>query len=105
LEGTWKSNKDDLQAISSSAIVLDFQASSVNIVASYQTEPVRMEVLLDDSYISAENAGDDVEFEDGIAFVNIDEARLYDVVNKNHDRHVLRLNVREGFTFNAFTFG
>src|SRR3989344_2652951 len=105
LDGTWLSNEDNLEAKSSGVIALDFTAASVNIVADALDKPVMMEVLLDGQYITEDQAGDDVEFDDGKAFVIIDEPRLYNVVDADVMNAELKLKVSQGFTFNAFTFG
>src|SRR3989344_3382449 len=105
LDGTWLSNEDNLEAKSSGVLALDFTAASVNIVADALDKPVMMEVLLDGQYITEDQAGDDVEFDDGKAFVIIDEPRLYNVVDADVMNAELKLKVSQGFTFNAFTFG
>ncbi|MEE9612715.1 MAG: hypothetical protein V3W19_15795, partial [Desulfatiglandales bacterium] len=86
------------------SIVLDFTASNVNIVADIET-PVILEVLIEGEYISREQAGDDVVFEDGKAFVLVDTARLYNVVRGEYGIFELKLTTTKGFSFNAFTFG
>jgi len=105
LDGTWKANPDDLQAQDSSSIVLDFTAISVNIVADSLSDPIEMEVLINDLPISKEQAGDDVEFKDNKAFIKVDEPRLYNVVRGTYGDYKLTLKVEKDFFFNAFTFG
>jgi len=102
LVGEWFSDKENLAAEGKASIVLSFSAASVNIVADGNTA---MEVKIDGEYVSAEQAGDDVQFVNGKAFVTVDEPRLYNVVRGVHRRHVLTLTVSKEFTFNAFTFG
>src|SRR3989344_6119927 len=103
LDGTWKANNDNLEAIGDSLIVLSFTASSANIVAD-SLEDNEMEVLIGDSYISKEQAGSDVEFKDGKSFVKITEPRLYNLFDGEYGDYKLTLKVKEGFSFNAFTF-
>ena len=51
LEGNWKSNPDDLELISENGLILlNFMASSVNIVANNLENPVEIEVLIDGKY-------------------------------------------------------
>ena len=106
LEGSWQSNTDNLEAKEdSAAIVLDFLASSVNIVAENLEEAVEMEVFIDGKYVSKEQAGNDVQFDGEKSFVVVDEPQLYNVFDGDHGRYNLKLVVEEGFTFHAFTFG
>tara|TARA_Y100000034_G_C6879393_1_gene402683 strand:+ start:839 stop:1267 length:429 start_codon:yes stop_codon:yes gene_type:complete len=101
LQGTWKSNPDDLKSIEEGSIILGFSASSVNIVASGNN----MEVLINDKPISKEQAGSDVKFKNGRAIIEVNEPRLYNVFNGNYGNYKLTLNVQKDFKFNAFTFG
>jgi len=65
-----------------------------------------LEVYIDGVYVSEEQAGDDVEFEGGKAFVLIDEPRLYNLIRGDYGSYTLKLSTGStGFTFNAFTFG
>jgi thiol-disulfide isomerase/thioredoxin len=105
LEGSWHSNSDNLEAKDSASIILNFLASSVNIVADNLQEPVEMEVFINEKYVSEEQAGTDVQFEGEKAFVVVNEPRLYNVFNGNYGEYTLKLNIKEGFTFHAFTFG
>ncbi len=105
LDGIWKSNSDNLQSQGASSITLQFTASSANIVADSLNKPLEMEVMIDDNYLTAEQAGSDVEFKDGRSFILVDEPRLYNVFNGNYGDYKLTLKVKENFSFNAFTFG
>lgn len=105
LEGQWHSNKDNLEAKEENAsIVLNYLAKSVNIVA--MDGNAELEVFIDDSYINPETAGDDIQFDGERAFIDINEPRLYNVVDGNYERHTLKLTTNTlGFSFHAFTFG
>lgn len=105
LEGLWHSNKDNLEAKGEGAsIVLDYLAHKVNIVA--MDGEVELEVFIDGSYVTPEMAGADVKFDGERAFIDIDEPRLYNVVDGDYERHTLKLVVSSpGFAFHAFTFG
>ena len=67
--------------------------------------PVEMEVSIDSAPTTISDSGQDVKFEDGKAIVEVDEARLYNVYDGEYGKKLLRLDVQEGFRFNAFTFG
>jgi thiol-disulfide isomerase/thioredoxin len=105
LKGKWKSNADDLTSIGSGEIVLNFLASSVNIVTGPIPQTQKIQVLINDKPIKKEQAGSDVSFEGDKAFITINNPQLYNVVNGNHGKYKLTLVVEEGFNFNAFTFG
>ena len=106
LQSSWHSNADNLEAKEdSAAIILDFLAGSVNIVADNLEEAVEMEVFIDGLYVSKEQAGEDVQFDGEKAFVIVDKPQLYNVFDGDHGEYNLKLVVKEGFTFHAFTFG
>tara|TARA_B100002003_G_C13726434_1_gene363302 strand:- start:77 stop:580 length:504 start_codon:yes stop_codon:yes gene_type:complete len=108
LDGKWLNNKDDLRAQDNelASIILKFKAKSANIVATTETEPAILEVFIDDEYVKEEIAGDDVQFEDGKAFIIINEPRLYNVIRDRNKRYNLKLTTTsKEFSFNAFTFG
>ena len=107
LEGKWKSNPDNLQLIDNTgSITLKFVAGSVNIVADSLSSPIIMEVKINDIYISKEQAGSDVIFDNSKSYINIDNPQLYNIVDGEYKNDVLKLIITEGdFTFNAFTFG
>ena len=106
LEGSWKSNEDNLQATEEeSSIVLDFTAGNVNIVANTLSEPLELEVFINDEYLKEEQAGTDVKFEGGKAFILINKPQLYNVIKGVYGNYKLTLKTQKDFTFNAFTFG
>lgn len=107
LDGKWQSNEDNLQAKADNAsIILKFTAASANIVANTISEPVKLEVFVEDKYIQKEQAGADIKFENGKAYALIDTPRLYNVFEGKHGTYTLRLSADSaGFNFNAFTFG
>jgi len=69
---------------------MDFRASKVNIVAEPFKENVVMKVTVGDGLIST---------------IDVDGPRLYNVYDGGYGSYNLRLDVSEGFSFNAFTFG
>lgn len=105
LEGKWKSNPDNLETAENAKIILDFTASEVNIVAGKVEKELKLEVLINERFISKEQAGADVEFENGKSFVLIKEPRLYNLVDGDYGNYKLTLRAEKGFSFNAFTFG
>lgn len=107
LEGEWMSNADHLLAMEDDAsIVLDFTSIAANIVVDFEEKGTRMYVFVDGDYVTEELAGDDVQFENGKAFVEITEPQLYNIVRGEYGNHVLKLTAdKKGFSFNAFTFG
>ena len=106
LDGLWKSNADNLMAAEAqAAVVLGFTASSVNIVAD-APNPIMLEVYVGDAYVTKEQAGSDVVFEDGRAYILVDKPLLYNVVSGAYGSYTLKLVAKgRGFSFNAFTFG
>ena len=107
LDGSWKSNIDNLEAVDSGAsVILYFIANSVNIVADNLGNPLKLEVYIDNKYVDEMQAGEDVIFEDNKSIIIVDEPRLYNVFDGMFGRHTLQLTANEtGFSFNAFTFG
>src|SRR3989338_5534105 len=100
LEGEWSYNWDNLESKGDSSLFLKFTANDVNIVVNSLKE-TEMEVLINGKAVSKEQAGTDVE--DSI--VKVDEPRLYNLINGDYGNYLLELKVKEGFVFNAFTFG
>jgi thiol-disulfide isomerase/thioredoxin len=106
LEGHWMSNPEDIEATGeSSSIHLKFKAKSANIVGSSDMDS-RLYVYIDGEYIEGSVAGDDVVFDNGKAFIVINEPRLYNIFRGEYSTHTLKLTAEDsGFKFNAFTFG
>ncbi len=105
LEGSWTSNPGNLEAAADdAAIVIDFVAGAVNIVAT-SLVPSEMKVFLQNQYIAEEFAGDDVQISSGRSIVPVSSPLLYNVMRGEHGRYKLKLVVKKGFSFNAFTFG
>ena len=90
LEGTWKSNSDSLESVSGGEVVLKFTAGSVHVVADALDELLSVDVFIDEKQMSP---------------VLIDEPKLYTVYSGEYGSYVLKLKVKKGFLFNAFTFG
>jgi len=108
LDGTWISNKDNLATATNSeaSIVLSFVSSAANIVADSSNGSIKVEVLINDKYVSKESAGSDVIFENNIPYITVDKPKLYNVFKGDYSRYKLTLKInKEGFSFNSFTFG
>lgn len=107
LEGLWTYNADNLQLDGENGqLTLKFTASEANIVASpFKGDETILEILIDGKYIDKNSAGSDVQFDNGKAFVVINEDRLYNIYKGSYGKYRLDLKVSEGFSFNAFTFG
>ena len=107
LQGFWKSNSDGLEATDDeTSLFLDFTAHAVNIVAdSLLNTSLQIEVMIDNQSISLTQAGTDVQFEGGRAFILVDEPRLYNIVQGEYGQYKLELKIKQGFTLSAFTFG
>ncbi len=101
LEGKWKSNIDNLEAMEDgAAIILKFSAKDANIVARSNTLQ-EMGVFIDGELISESQAGIDVENSE----IKVDEARLYNAVSGEYGTYTIKLVAEKGFSFSAFTFG
>lgn len=107
LQGSWKSNADNVEADDeNTALFLNFTASSVNIVAdSLNDTPLQIEVLVNGQYSSLEQAGTDVQFNNGNSFILVDEPQLYNVIDGEYGQYTLELKVKKGFTLSTLTFG
>ena len=93
LEGEWQYNEDNLRFTGNGqgAIVLDFTASEVNIVADSLTDKeIEMEIYINDKLIST---------------VKVDKPQLYNVYDGEYVNAKLKLELSDEFSFNAFTFG
>jgi thiol-disulfide isomerase/thioredoxin len=89
ISGLWKSNPDDLEIKSPGSIMLNFTASSVNIVASSSVSQ-NVNILINGEMQHS---------------INVDFPELYNVYEGNYGSYELTLEVSDGFAFNAFTFG
>jgi len=107
LVGFWESKSELLQAKGEDvSVVLSFNAKTANIVAGTADETFELDVFIDDSYVSEEFAGSDVNFDGERAYVVVENPRLYNVFSGKRGRYVLKLVSKSSdFYFNAFTFG
>ena len=100
--------------------MVPYKAAGVNAVLSPSADPVEVmlnlrptddppliDVLLDGAYLTPENAGADIEYDDGgVSYVKIDRPRMYELVRQPvHGAHELELIFRAGgLALYAFTF-
>ncbi|PKB63559.1 MAG: hypothetical protein BZY80_06680 [SAR202 cluster bacterium Io17-Chloro-G2] len=113
LQGLWFNGLEALQHARQSPgfedyVGIKFSAASVNAVVNPQgNEPFQVRVTLDGRPLTQQEAGMDIEIEDGQSFFTVDEGRLYNLVSLPRlSGHELRLIPRSaGFALFAFTFG
>ncbi len=108
LEGKWKSNRDHLKIEDEqqASVVLLFTSTAVNMVADSLSGRIELDVFLDGKYLTKEQAGKDISFDEQRSFVVIDEPRLYNIFRGDYGSYTLKLTtISQDFTFNAFTFG
>ncbi len=107
MTGSWYNDADNLKHIGNEDgnVILNFIATSVNIVASSEKE-IKLYVYIDDKFINKNEAGDDVVIKNNQSYILVKEPRLYNVVKNNpYKRATLRLNTKEeGFSIFTFTF-
>lgn len=112
LNGLWKSNPENLETTGkNSSLLLEYEASSVNIVAMplENKDLIKVFISLDNGALPKTMAGEDVQYanDTDAAFILVTEPRLYNVINSNEwDTHLLTLTAeQEGLVLSAFTFG
>lgn len=103
LSGKWENSGGYTKAIENSSFFLYYKAKDVNIVAG--GAPIT-EIMLDNAPLAAENLGRDASIENGIAYSDALEEKLYNIVSaNNYDPHLLEVRVEPGFRLYTFTFG
>ena len=91
-------------------LVLNYSAKSVNaVLTSDSGDSYRVRVTLDGEYLTEAEKGRDIQIgEDGESYLEVDQPRLYEIVNSPEyvQRKELRLSSNsEDFGLFAFTFG
>ncbi len=89
-------------------ILLRYSAFSVNLVMrSRDKKPARVYVELDGQPLPEDMAGEDVKYEKGKAYVQVDEPRMYRLVDSDaYHKGVLKLKTAtDNIEMYAFTFG
>lgn len=108
LEGRWASTREFTALdVAPGTISLKYSASGVNLVmASTNGKPIAVELRLDGKPLTTANATEDVQLRDGRSFVDVQNARMYRLVeNRDFGTHTLELVCTEpGLAAFAFTF-
>lgn len=88
-------------------VAIKYLASEVNIVAGKGTQPYNIYITLDGVDLTNRYAGKDVQFtEEGKAFIEVTENRLYNVINGPLGIRELKLySDSNEFSLYTFTFG
>src|SRR5258706_40242 len=128
--GIWRAERESLAFAGQDGgqIVLPYRAATVNAVMSPSADPVELlldlppetdrrkkvrdvppivEILQDGHYLGPENAGDDIEYDDGgLSYIMLTRPRMYQIVkNPDFEGHALTLIFRaNGLALYAFTF-
>ena len=116
LQGPWYSGEESLKHGRATAnledyMALTFSAKSVNAVIKPEGEgtgPFKVIITLDGKYLTDSNKGEDVVVEpDGRSFINVDEARMYSLIEApSYGTYDLKLSSDSpNFAIFAFTFG
>ena len=114
LNGLWRNEKEAIVHARESEgqedyIALLMQAVSANVVIDPQgPEPFDVFVTLDDEWLTPEQAGDDVLFDDeGRSYLHVTEGKMYKAVEvPEYGEHILKLSSESSnFAIFAFTFG
>jgi hypothetical protein len=107
--GWWTPGAEALEAVRGGAanfVAIRYDASHVGLVAAPpRDDETRVYLLLDEEWVPRERAGEDLRFDaDGASYVEVDEPRLYRLL-QNTRRHVLKLSPRDaGTKLYALTF-
>ena len=114
LNGLWRNEKEAIVHARESEglgdyIALRMEAVSANVVIDPKgPEPFEVSVTLDDEWLTPEQAGDDVLFDDeGRSYLNVTEGRMYKAVEvPEYGQFTLKLSSESSnFAIFAFTFG
>ena len=109
LSGSWVQNPEFVEHSSPDIgyAVLKYSGRNANaVLGTAKGEPVRVEVELDGGSLRRDKAGADVQWQDGKAFLNVRENRLYDIVRtKGSETHELKLATGSGLRLYTYTFG
>jgi len=91
-------------------IALEYSARSVNaVLTSDSGEPYQVRITLDGEYLTEDNAGADIHFdEEGRSFLMVDQPRLYAIIDSptyTQGQTLLMSSNSDNFGVFAFTFG
>ena len=114
LQGLWRNDAERLVHARETEdyedyLAVKFNATSVNaVMAPVNGNAYQVRVTLDGQPIAMDAAGNDVEYDaDGNAYVRVDQARMYNIVNlSEYGGHELKLSSNSAeFSLFAYTFG
>ena len=114
IQGLWNNSAEHLTHARATTdyedyLAIRFFATSVNtVMLPTGVSELEVRVTMDEAPVSREDAGVDIQFDsDGNSFINVNEARLYNVVNlMEFGGHELKLSSNSpGFSVFAYTFG
>lgn len=111
LNGKWRTEHDGVISADKQggAATLLYHARSVYSVMSLDEtkNPVRVYLLLDGKALNSAEAGKDVKFDSQGSYIEVNDARMYDLIkNPSSGSHLLTLQAQgRGFTLHSFTYG
>ena len=113
--GTWQVGKEHVKHGRTTRnyedyIALEYSARSVNaVLTSDSGEPYQVRITLDGEYLTEDNAGADIHFdEEGRSFLMVDQPRLYAIIDSptyTQGQMLLMSSNSDNFGLFAFTFG
>ncbi len=106
LKGIWEAAPSFLISKSNdSSITLYYTASSLNMVAQPFESSAIAVVKLDGQYLTKSEAGTDILFNGKVSYINITQARLYNLISQDYGYYKTTISVGSGAAVNSFTFG
>jgi len=112
LSGSWFWDREGVRysgkESNNAAVMMKYNAKRVNtIIGTEDGKPARIEVKLDGSYLTAENAGKDVTVENGISYVNVNWDFMHNLVKtEKPEMHEIEIIPKtNNFIFYTFVFG
>jgi len=108
--GRWTPAADGIVAARGGAenfVALRYDAGALGaVIGPPQEGAARVWILIDDRWLTKQEAGSDVEIDGrGASYVRVNEPRLYGLTRMIHGNHVVKLSPDEvGTTIYAFTF-
>ncbi len=111
LSGKWRTERDGVTTADKDGgkAALRYHARSVYAVLSVENpkSPVRVYLWQDGKPLARNQAGKDLQFDSRGSYLEIEDARMYDLVrNSSFGEHLLTLDAQaKGFTLYSFTYG
>lgn len=109
LDGSWKISAEEATLVSDEGqIVYRYTASDVHLVMGVSAGTVRAEIRMDGEPVPEQFRSGDIIDEDGRTYVDIDEERMYTLIDGpgEYDEHLLEILFESpGVQVYAFTFG